>query len=264
LAFTATMAFMDRQSFINWGWRVPFIAGVFVIIIGIILRWRLAESPVFKAIKEKRKLQRVPSLQVFAKMPKVIVLVTASTSYIGATAYTVIAFSLGYLNALKAPSYIGTLSIMISGFVGVFVVIFSSHLGDRIGRRTVILFSQVLAITFMFPYFLLMNTLNPALIVMANVGLFAITQLAFAIFPGYFTEIFPAELRYSGSGLLYQFYNLIGGGLAPILSAYILYAFGGPSAWPFIAGLIIFYATVGLASNLVTRRLVTDFIQKGE
>lgn len=262
LAFTLTIASMDHQSFVNWGWRIPFYVGVLVIVAGIIVRLRLEESSVFKAIKERNRIARVPSLEVLKKMPKTIALVGIAASYVGGAGFTVYVFSLAYLNALKAPSYIGTLSIIIGGVVGMFVILFTSILSDRIGRLKIIMISQALTVLFVAPYFMLMNTLNPVFITVAQIAMLALVFSAFSVFPAYFTEIFPAEFRYSGSGLVYQFYNLIGGGFVPIISSYLLFAFGGPLlAWPYVAGLIALYSIAGLVASLASRHLRTDFMQ---
>ncbi|MEM4884369.1 MAG: MFS transporter [Saccharolobus sp.] len=206
-------------AFFNYGWRIAFWIGGIAAIIGIIIRLALLESPLFKSIAEKRDISKIPSIEVWRKYWKTILLLAASWAAQNAGFYLYSVYSVHFLQGLGFSRQLALFSVTISSLVGIFIGIMFSLLGDKIGRRLGMIIAFGFGFIFSFPYVLLLLSRDFALILLAQLLMMIAILGSYAIIPAYFAEHFPTKYRYSGTGLSYHMAAPFAGGLAPLIVA---------------------------------------------
>ena len=235
-------------QFLAWGWRIPFLLSGILVIIGIVIRLRIQESPVFRSIQERKTLSRVPALEALRRQPRQVILV-----FFMYIADTVIA----YINATFVVSHAtDTLGIdknaILLTLMGVFfvAVLFAPRLGrlaDRIGRRPVYLAGTIGMAVIAFPYLLLVDTGNIWLVAIA-LGLGQlVNMLMYMPLAAFFMELFPAHIRYSGASLGLQLSTVVGGATAPIIATSLV-AWSGGKIW----GVALYLIAIGLLASVAT------------
>ena len=234
----------------TWAWRVPFLLSILLVIVGIIIRTKVPESPVFEEVKARGEIVKNPIVKVLKEDWRNIVrgigLRVAETA-----GYAVsVTFMLSYLKSEKLANNTLTLTALcIASGIGIFATYNWGKLTDRIGRRPVYLFGTIFMLVFAFPMFLLVNTGTGILIVAAVVIAYAVIQNSLAGSQGsWFPELFNANTRASGASLAYQFSAVVSG-FTPFVVT-LLY-----SAWGWVGAATPFgtYALIGLIATLVTK-----------
>ena len=221
----AIFSSMPRADFIAWGWRVPFLLSIVVIGLGLYLRMHLKETPAFAEIKENVAKQKSPFKEIFRTRRTTRDFFLAFGSRIGENggSYIFQTFVLSYLVILKVNSTIGLIGILITSVVALFTLPFFGILSDRIGRRPVFGGAAIFMLLFAVPYFLLLNTKSPFLIVLAIILSYAIgTMGMLAGELAFFSELFPTEARYTGVALARELSAPIAGGIAPFVAVALL------------------------------------------
>lgn len=236
LVFLPLTSFLSREQLMAWGWRIPFFLGAALVAYGLVIRLSVAESPAFKNAETPA---RAPFVQAWRTYPGTIVL----------TAFTVAATTaIGYIKNVYLLSY-GTqhlgissssllLAILVNAVVeGVLIMTFA-RLSDRVGRKTVFVFGAVVSVLWAVPLMLLVGTKAWILILLALIGSGIGSTAMFAPLAAFFAEIFSPEVRCSGVSMGYQIGSVLGGGLAPLISAALFAATGSAlSVSAYIAGL---------------------------
>ncbi|GHH32811.1 MFS transporter [Lentzea cavernae] len=226
-ALTGTAALVGEQAFLDWGWRVPFLLSVVLLGIGLFVRMKVEETPVFKA---ERKPGSMPLLDVLRNHPRTLALGIG----VGLSAFvaqsTLTTFVLAYgvqagesrqmiLNALTLSSALAVLGIL--GW---------SAASDRFGRRPVVLVGAVLMAIFGFTLFPLVD--NGYVVIALILGQAVIHPMMYGPLAALYSELFNTGSRYTGASLGYQLAGL-GAGLAPLLFAQVQRS-AGTGAIPFI------------------------------
>ncbi len=234
----------------TWAWRVPFLLSIVLVIVGLIIRSKVPESPVFEEVKARGEIVKNPIAQVLREdwrnILRGIGLRVAETA-----GYAVaITFMLSYLKSEHLADNTLTLTaICIAAGIGIFATYHWGKLTDRIGRRPVYLLGTAVMVIFAVPMFLLVNTGVAVLIVVTVVIAYAVCQNSLAGAQGaWFPELFNANTRASGASLAYQFSAVVSG-FTPFVVTLLYSSFG----WIGAAGLFGFYGLVGLIATLVTR-----------
>ncbi|MDF2050442.1 MFS transporter [Arthrobacter sp. Cr_A7] len=214
-------------QFDAWGWRIAFILSVVLVVIGLIIRNNLHESPLF-AQAAKVKTARVPILSVLRNYPVSVLLTLFGNASAAAVGYLILTFILSYGTAPKigySRDQILTI-IIISGLIWTASMPVMGLLADRFGRLKIMITGicvQFLAVLAFFPLF---NTGVIALAILAcTIGLVA-NAASYASLPSMFSDLFPTNLRYSGISLGFQFGAIVGGGLMPIIATAVFAATG--------------------------------------
>jgi MFS family permease len=243
-AMTA-IALSAPGAFKAWAWRIPFLASLVLVGIGLWVRLKVMETPLFAQVVEKRTVAKIPVLDVLRRYPRQVVLSALLRMSEQAPFYIYTAFALTYIkDHLHKATGVGLAAVTVAGLLELFLIPVFGNLSDRLGRRRVYGTGALLMAVVAFPFFLLLNTAAVGLIIL-GAALIAIPHaMQYGPQSSYIAENFPTGLAYAGSGLGYQAASLIAGGPAPLLATWMLPNFG----WQAISVYIIACAVITLAA----------------
>ena len=225
--FLLLVSTLSQEQFATWGWRAPFLFSIVLVGVGLFIRAKLAETPVFRRVMETRTEARVPVLDVIRTYPGTLVLASLAGMLVFSFFYIVTIFSISYgVAKLGLPQSTILYCVMIAVvFMGIGILFFAT-ISDRVGRRNLALFSTGFVGLWAFPMFWLVDTGNPVLIALAfSVGMFAWSAM-YGPMGAFFSELFGTRVRYSGSSLSYAFSGVLGAALAPVIAVRLLAATG--------------------------------------
>lgn len=242
---------MSDEQFLSWGWRLPFLLSAVLIATGYFIRRKVSESPVFEELKERKVRTRQPLSALFRTHPKKVVL--ASLSFVGtqANGYMVVGgFVVGY--AAKGLGVDRTLVLLaaVAGAIswGFFTMV-GAKWSDRGDRTKVMMVGNLALLLFAIPFFMLIDSANIGLIVLAMVLFSVGLGIAYGPQSALFAEMFPPSIRYSGASISYAIGAVLGGAFAPTAAAWLQKVTGGTLA-------ISFYLMIVTAVSLVALRLI--------
>jgi MFS family permease len=234
----------------QWAWRVPFLLSAVLIVVGILIRLKIEESPEFEELKEEGEISKNPLLEVlrddWRNVLRAFCLRIAETA-----GYAVsVTFILSYLSSQKLADRPTTLTaLMIAAALGIVATILWGALTDRVGRRPVYLLGTALTVVWGVPLFLVVNTGTAIAIIIAFVVSYTICQNSLAGVQGaWFSELFAAKTRTTGASLAYQLSAVVSG-FTPLVATALFAGVG----WIGPALLFSAYGLLGLIAALVTR-----------
>ncbi len=244
---------MTPEDFASWGWRIFFIVGFLVAIVGLIIRTRTMDSFVFEQHKQQVTIMKYPASQVWREMPWTILRTSLVNAMFGGAFFLYFVFGTGYMKAVgftgNQPEEIGLIA---AGFMLIFMII-GSFLADLINRRTILLISASVLFVFALPYFYLVNTGSFLLATVAEViGFGFVFGFGYGAIPTFYTENFPTRYRASGASAGYQVAQVYGGGLIPIISGQLLRAYGVQQAYLYIGIIVMCYAVAAMVAIIRT------------
>jgi MFS family permease len=202
---------------------VPFLASVVLIGVGLFVRLRVEESPIFHEEKENRR--PIPAIDVLRRHRRDMLL--AAGAFVGLNALGTIfaVYGLSYATSVaRFPQQTVLVVIICASAAWIGAIAASAAWSDRVGRRRVYLICIAAQAVWCLAFFPLVDTRSVPGLVLAFVVLGVIQGAANGPQPAMFAELFPTELRYSGVSLAYQLGAIVGGGLAPIVAATLLSA----------------------------------------
>ena len=246
LAFIGVSSSMSDEAFMDWGWRLPFIASIVLIGISMYIQLKIEDTQAFQSLsnaqsatdKPAEMVKRSPVIEAIRKYPKRIMLAAGAFLSVQVTFYILIAFVISY--GMKSPNLMLSKDLMLTAVLVAAAIMvptqfYFSGLSDRIGRKNVYRWGAILTGAWGFALFPLIDTGNPLFICLAiTVGLLFL-GMQYGPQAAYFTELFSTEVRYSGASLGYQLGAIIGGALAPTIAVLLWSSFG------------IFYVSVYIA-----------------
>lgn len=241
---------MPNDQFIAWGWRIPFLLSLFAVGIGYFVRRRIPETPEFTSAREQVKQTRVPAWELVARQPR-RVLVAMGVNVAPSIGYVYTVYTLGYMTRqLGIPQPVALAALIIAALCGAVACVLFGRLSDRIGRRGIMLFGAVFSAIYSFPFFLLLQTRNPLILILAMVVGFAIGLRAiFGVQPSFYAELFEVRLRYSGIALARETTGALVGGPLPLVATAAVAAAGG--AWWPVALIMVVLSLVTVVSILL-------------
>lgn len=214
---------LGNEAFLSWGWRVPFLLSIVLIVVGYFIRRSVEESPVFAALQERKKQSSAPLAQLFKHNTKEVILTALIFIANNAAGYLVIAFFATYasktLGMERGPVLLAT---MLSAFGWLVFTLYGGILSDKIGRVRTFQIGYVLVALWAVPMWFLIDTAN---IFWYFVALFVLTiglGLSYGPQSALYAEMFPARVRYSGVSIGYALGAILGGAFAPLIAALLL------------------------------------------
>jgi metabolite-proton symporter len=258
LANLAVLAFsqMSGESFLAWGWRIPFAASLVLVAVGLYIRLGILETPVFSKLLAEQKIDRTPMLTVIKEHPKEILLSAFARMAEQAPFYIFTAFIFSYgtaslhvsrdflLTAVLAASVLSFISIPVFG-----------HVSDLIGRKNMYLIGAVVTGVFGFIYFGMVNTGSLPIIFLAIILSLVPHDMMYGPQAALIAESFTGRLRYSGASLGYQLASVIAGGPAPLIATWLYKTYQSPIA-------IAIYIAVCAIITVIATVLMTDYTGK--
>ncbi|GHE84039.1 MFS transporter [Amycolatopsis deserti] len=245
------VAQMPEDDLMAWGWRIPFLLSVLLVVVGLGIRLKLRESPEFAGVKVTGSVSRLPLVDVLRRCGGTVVLVTLAT--VGAGIVFTVA-SVYVLTYARSTLGIGT-STMLGVLLPALVVVvigapLYGRLADRVGVRTVFAATAASMIVLPFVWFPLVGTGSYGLMLLGFALLFAGYSGNFAMFPVFFSQAFPVSLRFSGMAIGFTVGTIAGNAFAPAVSASLLESTG---SWVGVAAYMAGASAVSLVAGLLLR-----------
>ncbi len=250
---------MEEKAFLSWGWRVPFLLGVLLLGVGMFIRLKIMESPVFEKARQQEPPPAVPVLAVLRQHPREVLLAMgarfAENAFFYIFTVLVLSYGAGQLG-LGRPGLLQ--AVMLGSAAQLFLIPFFGALSDRLGRRPVYLGGALFLLLYAFPFFRLLETRQGWVVSLAVVIGLAGHAAMYGPQAAFFSELFGTRVRYSGASLGYQLASPLAGGLAPMIATALL-AWSGGRPWPvalYLCGMsLITLLSVWLARETHRRRL---------
>lgn len=249
---------LPGEQFISWGWRIPFILSAVLVLIGLIIRMKVHESPVFQKLQDEAEERKVPLFEVISKYPKNLILGTIA----GMSSYTVQGLMTVWGISYVIDAGLDSTHVLWVKALGaastVVVVWFASQLSDRFGRRPVMMVGMAIGVVAAFPVMFMLD--------MSNLWLFAIALLItqgliqgsiFGPFGAFCAEMFPTRIRYTGASLVYQSSSTLGAGFTPMIASSLVAAAGG-SLWLIAVAWMAVFAIAIVAIMLIKEGRTAD------
>jgi metabolite-proton symporter len=258
LANLAVLAFsqMSGESFLAWGWRIPFALSLILVGVGLYIRLGIFETPVFAKLLAERKVERTPMLAVIKEHPKEIVLSALARMAEQAPFYIFTAFVFSYgiksLNVSRDFLLTAVLSASVLSFVSIPLF---GYISDRIGRKNMYMIGAAVTGVFGFIYFAMLKTGAEPIIFLAIVLSLIPHDMQYGPQAALIAESFTGRLRYSGSSLGYQLASVIAGGPAPLIATYLYGAYNSAFA-------IAIYIAICAVITLIATAMMSDYTGK--
>lgn len=250
LLMTATVS---AEAFLRWGWRIPFLVSVLLVAIGAYVQGRLEETPEFQDAMDARgastRPPRSPVFEVLARNPKEVLLAAGSFVASNGLFYLLTTFATAYgVTTLRLPRAEALWAVLLACVVAGPPLVLAGALSDRFGRRAVYLAGGLLGLlSALFVWRLIDTGAFPLIVLGLALGLLP-TSLMYGPQPALFSELFPAEVRYSGASIGYQLGGILAGGFAPMIATGLMERFHA-SAW--IAGYGALLCAVSVVSVIL-------------
>jgi len=238
---------MSRDAFIAWGWRLPFLFSIVLIVVGLVIRRSVEESPVFVQMQERRKQSTAPLGVLFARNTKEVVLASLSFMANNAAGYLLIAFFISYGQKTLhiAPATMLTVAVA-SAFSWLIFTIVGGMLGDSIGKVRTFQIGYAILFVWAIPMWFLIDTANPFLFFIAAAVMAAGLGLSYGPQAALFAEQFPAAVRYSGVSISYALGSILGGAFAATIAQWIISTY--TASW----GIGVYIAILTVISFIAT------------
>ena len=231
--------FNDNDAMLAWGWRVPFLLSSILVIVGLVVRVQMEETPIFRMAQEQKKVVKSPLTEVFKKSWKEVIQATFLVAVTYTLFYTLATWSLawGTKTVEQGGGNLGftnqeyLLMLMIAVCVFAAFIVISCVNADKFGRKRVIIISSCCLVAFalLFPYLL-----DPAVVGQRNFAAnllflclgFALMGTAFGPIGAFLPELFDANVRYSGSGIGYNLAAIVGAAFVPTIATWLSHHWG--------------------------------------
>lgn len=249
------MSMLPSDQFLAWGWRIPFVFSAVLMMVAVFIRMRVSESRVFhemSAAAEKTK-RKVPAAELFRnhRRPLLVAVVSGLSGQMTQGLMGAWAISFAVQQAILAQTDVLNMKAIGGVFTILFVVI-ASRLSDRIGRRRILIFGNILAMVLAFPVMHLLDMGNTLAFLLAIIlGLSLVQGFTSGPYGAFAGELFPTSVRYSGTSIGYQLASTLGAGFTPMIATALVMA-GGGSLW-MVSLLWMAFSAMSLTALLVSK-----------
>jgi MFS family permease len=219
---------LSEAAFLSWGWRIPFVASIVLVFLGLWIRKQVGETPSFRKVLEAREIPKVP-LVVTVKNYKPQLFTALGAKAVEASSFFFFAtFTVYYLPTLGFDRTQALNAVLIAALVGIVLMPIFGALSDSIGRKRVFLGGTIAMVLYATPFFWMVSQRSYPLAVLALViGLAVIWTTYGSTLGTLLAESFPAEIRYTGTSLPYHIGAAIVGGPMPLIATALLARFNG-------------------------------------
>ncbi|MGW4928361.1 MFS transporter [Agromyces sp. NPDC004153] len=218
---------MSPEAFMEWGWRIPFLLSIVLIVVGYVIRRAVEESPIFEDLLRRRKESSAPLGQLFRHNTKNVVLTAIIFIGNNAAGYLLIAFFATYaVSVLEMDRPTVLLATALASFGWLIFTLWGGAISDRLGRVRTFQIGYGFLALWAVPMWFLIDTGN---IVWYFVALFVMTfglGLSYGPQASLYAEMFPANVRYSGVSIGYALGAILGGAFAPMIAEALMGATG--------------------------------------
>jgi metabolite-proton symporter len=242
---------LTDHEFFAYGWRIPFLASALLVLVGLYVRLTLTETPAFQAVLERKQQVRVPALTVFREHGRALVLGTFLAVCTFVLFYLMTVFTMGWGTG---PLHFSRKTLLLLQLVSVvffgLTIPLSAIIADRrSARAAMILVSVLIAVFGLFMKPLFGSGQLPLMTVFMVVGL-SLTGLTYGPLGTLLSELFPAEVRYTGSSLSFNLAGILGASLAPYIALWLAKNYGVQYVGYYLSG----SALLSLAALLLTQK----------
>ena len=227
----ALAAHVSGAAFADWGWRIPFLASLVLVAVGLAIRLRIAETPAFARVRDEGRIARAPVLDALRANGGAIALIALlrtgeqSSFYLFTT--FVLSYATGTLGFERGPVL---RDVMIAAAVSTIAIPAFGALADRVGRRRLLAIGIAAMVVWPFVWFRLLDARSAPLALLAIVGAALVHDVQFAPQAAVITECFPGPVRYSGVSLGFQLASITAGGPTPFIALWLLQRTGSSTA----------------------------------
>jgi len=256
--FLANIAFfgfsaLAGDQFESWGWRAPFVLSIVLVAIGLWIRLGILETPIFRDLVEKNRIENAPVVEVIRKQPREIILSAFVRMAEQAPFYIFTVFVLSYATqALHMSRNFALIAVTVAAIVSFISIPVSGHISDRIGRRKMYLIGAVCVGIFGFIYFAMLDSAIEWVVFLAIVLSLIPHDMQYGPQAALIAEAFTPRLRYSGSSLGYQLASIIAGGPAPLIATWLFARFH--SGYP-----IAIYIALCAVVSVISAAMMPDY-----
>jgi MFS family permease len=229
VVFIIVTTVLSPEQFASWGWRIPFIASVALVAVGMFVRLSVAESPVFADVLRAGTARRMPVVDVLRTDARTVLLAAGSYIGISGLGYILLVYFVTYATrrlGLALPTAL--MLIVAASIAGAPGTMWFAHLSDRIGRRRIMQWGLGALALWSLIFFPLVDTGSIPLIALSLCGMMFLQGAYLGPQPAVFSELFAPAIRYSGASLSLTLGTIFGGALAPFIAT-TLYGISGNS-----------------------------------
>ncbi|MBC9954134.1 MHS family MFS transporter [Leucobacter sp. cx-42] len=249
--------FLSQDSFDSWGWRIPFLLAIPLLVLAIYIRKQMHESPVFKDLEKSGDREKTPLKTVFVKGWKHLLISIAAALLGTAGFYIITTFVMNYgTRVLGIERNVILMATLIGAVFQLGAVIHAGHLGQKFGATKVIVWSGVLTIIAAFPCFMLIETTNPVFVTIGVIIGVSLLTYSFAAVGPVITGLFPSTIRLSGVSVGFNGANLISG-FTPLVATALVTATN--DAWWPAAMLLVLFAVLSVIGGLLAPKFSQQY-----
>ena len=247
---------LSADSFSAWGWRIPFLAAIPLLLVAVYIRSRLEESPVFRQLEESGELEKSPVRTTFRDSWKQIIVGMAAALLGVGGFYLVTAFCVWYgVNVLGYDDSLLLLGSMVAAAVEIGALLWGGALGTKYGASKVILWGGIASAVVAVPAFFMFESGVPVLVVIAMTLAVSTLSLPYAASGTVLTGLFPATTRYTGVGMAQNAAGMLSGFIPLLATSFV--ASAGDHWWP-AAAMLVFLSLFTAFAGFVAPRMSVD------
>lgn len=225
--FLITTGMMSEEQLVAWGWRIPFLASFALVIVGLVIRLRVEESPEFKRLERRNETETSPLMSVLRQYRKQVILMAGAYLVHGVVIYGAAVYSLSYGTTTLDFSYSQMLLlILLCQVVTLILIPTFAHLADRVGIKKVFLIGNIGMGLMGVPWVLLLDTGSFGLALLGYLLIFTPYAATYGTMAAFFASIYDSRVGYSGISMGYQLGSIFGSGLTPLAAAALIASTG--------------------------------------
>lgn len=226
-AVVSLMMSIAGDGFYSWGWRVCFFISLLLVVIGLLVRRTIEETPSFRKARESQQVVRMPLIEVLKKHPRSVICsaLIKMPEHVSTQIYMTAMITIGMTYYHLDQQYLVN-SVMVASILMCFNIVLSGFISDKVGIKRMYMIGVVLTLLWAFPYVSIINTGIPLAFAVATL----LAQFPHQIMAGcqgaLVAQSFPVNLRYSGASMGVQIAAVFSGGIAPLVTTYLMHTYG--------------------------------------